>query len=86
MSARAWGLQNEVKNNKKGRKREKRDEGRGKREEKDRKERSGGSGVASGRPKGAPRGYEGHWPDTAPPKVGGGRASLQVYDLGTQRI
>ena len=34
MSARAWGLKNEVKKRQKGRKREKRDDGRGKREEK----------------------------------------------------
>ena len=38
------------------------EEEKGKR--RDKKERSGGSGVPLGRPKGAPRGYEGHRPGT----------------------
>ena len=54
------GFKTRSKRSQEGRKSEKRDDGRGKREEKDKKERSGGSGVALGRPKGAPRGYEGH--------------------------
>ena len=80
------GFKTRSNNNKNTRKPEKRDEKREERENTGQKERSEGSGVALGRPNGGPRGYEGHWPDTAPPKVGGGRASLQVYDSGTQRI
>ena len=62
MSARARGLHNEV--TKTTTKREEQERGETKEEEKgkrrDQKECSGGSGVALGRPKGAPRGYGGH--------------------------